>query len=156
MIQRKQSVFLALAALLGVIIFFLDIALIQISGPEKKSVILHFTSLEATGVSIAQPFFYYLIMIFDAIIVAICIYTILGFRNRPKQIKLCRGIIFLIVLLIGSMFLLTDKLKGQFIGSTIFYLYALYVPIVMLVLVFLAIQGISADEKLVRSADRLR
>jgi glucan phosphoethanolaminetransferase (alkaline phosphatase superfamily) len=156
MIQRKQSVFLALAALLGIIIFFLDIALIQISVPEKKTVILHFASLEATGVTIVQPFFYNMIMIFDVLIVALCIYTIFEFANRPKQIKLCRGVIFLIVLLIGCMFLITDKLKGQFTGSTIFYLYALYVPIVMLVLVFLAIQGISADEKLVRSADRLR
>lgn len=78
------------------------------------------------------------------------------YRNRKQQASYCY---IVIVLIIGYSFYLTETVKGiagDITLRTENYGLGMILPSLAIVLVFLAIRGINRDEKLVRSADRLR
>lgn len=156
MIQRKQSLYLCLVFVAGVVLFFLDIALVNLNDTAHHTILLHFTSAESTLAGIATSSLQYFVVTINIIILLLALFTLLCFRIRPLQIKLCRMLIFTIVILIGGMFLLTYQIENKYDGSSVYYLYAMYVPLIMLILSYLAMKGIIDDENLVRSADRLR
>lgn len=86
------------------------------------------------------------------------IYTIFLFKNRKKQINIAYLSMLTVVLLgVWFYFIATNRLNeegllfaAQYIGVGFFLL-----PI-SIILLFMAISSIKKDEKLIRSADRLR
>lgn len=78
------------------------------------------------------------------------------YKNRKKQVSYCY---IVIVLIIGYSFYLTETVKpiaGNITLQTENYGIGMILPSLAIVLVIFAIRGINRDEKLVRSADRLR
>lgn len=145
MIQRKQSIWLLLAALLsaGVLLFDLyrgEIRIGEISEHKVLRVADHYPSLLIALVMSILPFI-----------------TIFMFSNRKRQItmsavSIVSTISFLAMMLnrVTNLGKLTPPVtEGSYwIGAVL--------PVLSIVFLVLAISGIRRDEKLVRSTDRLR
>jgi peptidoglycan/LPS O-acetylase OafA/YrhL len=126
MIQRIQSVYLFLVFLITVTLLFI-------------------------------PFWDYnhfiLFDIADSVIGIISILVIFLFRNRRRQMKFCWILILLQVVLLFCIFLEPLIFDNKY---HIHYLFPAYLPILSIVLCFLARRAIKKDDELVKAADRLR
>lgn len=151
MIQRIQSIYLLLAAILLVTAMCLPIGnFIAPNGATYEFMNLHINMPD--GTSYTAPWGMFAILILSTII---CLGNILLFRNRILQVRLC---LFSGILLIGYylcflffMFILQEKLE-----ATYYLGWALCLPLIALIFDYLALRAIGKDELLVRAADRLR
>ena len=133
MIQRIQTIYLLLIACLMSVVVFVPVV-------ETLSEIGEWCLL---GVS--------------AIAAVLSCVTVFFYKNRKKQIRFCRLITGLLVVFYLVLFLsnLSFPLNLSFLQDYGFR-YTAGFPLIALLFNFLAIKGIKKDEKLVRSADRLR
>ena len=143
MLQRIQTVYLLIIMALTIAILFLPLAVLQ-SGDQL------FT-FDATGISTmaAQPELIYPtwgLFALTIVISLLALLTIFLFKKRILQIRIC---VFNAILMLGfygnqkEIFSLSLKIAFSF-------------PLISLILDYLAIRNIGADEALVRSLDRLR
>lgn len=151
MIQRIQSVYLLLVTVLLVMAMCMPVG--QFIGAD--GVTSHV--FKPLGVTLADGTFQstwglFGILLLGALI-ALC--TIFLYRNRMLQVRMT---IFSSLLLVGYyiaffvfMFVLKDDLNASFqLG------WALCLPLVAIILNYLAFRGIYRDELMVKAADRLR
>ena len=143
MIQRKQSVYLFLAALMNAGVFYFDLYqyhLLDTSTFTPLRVNDHFPSL-----------------LLALLITLIPLIIIFLFKNRKLQIRLSLISLIAIISFIAIMLWRVNGLGkmtppphdgSYWIGSVL--------PVISLVFVFLAIISIRKDDKLVKSVDRLR
>lgn len=153
MLQRIQTVYLLIIVALTVATLFLPLAIIQ-AGEL-------FFSFDATGLNsiVEQPELIYPtwgLLGLVAMIAIIALMAIFMFKKRILQIRLC---VFNAILMLGfyglfAFFLWT--VKGQLEEASVSVKIALSFPLISLILDYLAIRNIGADETLVRSLDRLR
>ena len=145
MLQRKQSIYLFIAALLnaGVLYFDLYRTHTLVNGtdtPGQLRVADHYPSLLIALVMILLP-----------------LVTIFMFGNRKRQLRLSFVSIFSVlsftVLMLARITILSKLATPPTSGS---YWIGAVLPVISLVFVVLAIMGIRSDEKLVKSVDRLR
>lgn len=141
MIQRIQSLWLLLAGIAGLITYKMPLW----AGKLQDGSLKNFTASENLALF--------------AGIVATCLLgfvTIFLFRNRKTQKNLSLLGIFLSLGIIALEFFTVDDYKKSlnFMEST--WKIGAIMPIIMVVLFFLAYQGIRSDEKLIKSVDRLR
>jgi len=147
MIQRIQTVFLLLAALAFLALFQFPFAVSDVANPG-------FLSDKVFNI-FDSP----VLMVLTALGGLLSLIAIFLFKNRPLQVRLTYLTIIFGVLLIVAvvvLFLNEDNSqqiidKGQISDSL-----GLYMPVLGLIFGFLAARFISKDEKIVRSADRLR
>lgn len=146
MIQRIQSVFLFLAAATDFSVLGLPFAT---SGEAVQASALFSDKVYSIGDNIG------LLLLYCAS-AALALAAIFLYKNRPLQVKI--GQIALAANLLGMalavvLFWLDQKnMDTQSISGGV----GGFMPLVYLVFIVLAIRGIRKDEKLVRSADRLR
>ena len=133
MIQRIQTVWLFLTAVLSGLLLFMPIT-------EKVN----------SEVSSSFPF-EISFMIGNCLIAFFAFITIFLYKNRPLQIKLSQGVLLLLIL---SCVMIAYYIKVS--PADIIYKYPIVFPIIAIVFNLLAIYSIKKDEKLVRSLDRLR
>jgi hypothetical protein len=148
MIQRIQSLFLFFVFGIGISGIFLPLA--DFSDSKIILSCMGLISNNPKAVVSTIP-----LLIEVIVITLLSIGTIFLFKNRPLQIKLVRFNILLNVVYIVTIFWSVDTIEKQ----TTFqpnYLVGAIIPIVAMVLLFLANRAINKDEKLVKSADRLR
>ncbi len=154
MIQRIQTVYLFMVAVMAATMFFLPLAVIQ-SGDD-------FYSFDVTGLTTlvgdSQELVYATWGLFAlaAIISLVAFVTIFLYKHRMLQIRFS---IFNALLMVGFyclFFFYIWAFKGQGHMDAISVKLALSFPIIMLILDYLAIRNIGADEMLVRSLNRLR
>ena len=117
--------------------------------------------LDASGLStmIGEPELLYPawgLFALTAIIAIIALVTIFLYKKRILQIRLCVFNALLILGFYGFFAFLIYSLKGDMEGASVSVKIALSFPLVNLILDYLAIRNIGADEALVRSLDRLR
>lgn len=152
MIQRIQSVYLLLAAVLLVVALFMPVGQFIASDGVTAYV------FKPLGVTLADGTFQstwglFGILLLSAII-AVC--TIFLFRNRMLQVRMT---IFSSLLLIGyyvAFFVFMYVLKGELEASTFRLGWALCLPAVCIILNYLSFRAIYRDELMVKAADRLR
>ncbi len=152
MIQRIQTVYLFLIAMLAAALLFLPLAVIQ-SGAD-------FYSFDATGLNTAvgeAQLMYptWGLFALAAIISLLAFVTIFLFKNRILQLRLCVFNALLMIGFYGLFFFFAWTFKGE-MEAKIGVKFALSFPLIMLILDYLAIRNIGADEALVRSLNRLR
>lgn len=170
MIQRKQSVYLFLAAALLSITYFVPLSTFI---GEKDSLVLYLYHVESLVPGFSSPFssFFILPLIIPVtLIVIISIVTIFLYKNRKVQLILVRFMLLLLLIYLGVYFFYyIDVLENQS-GGYPSYQYSVpiletgmqiptvifIIPLVSAMLLFMAVRGITNDEKLVRSTDRLR
>lgn len=152
MIQRKQTLFILLAIILSIVCLSLPIGVFEPQTMGDKATLFSLAIIDGNGsyeigISI-------LLFILLLITCPIGLYTIFKYKNRKLQLSLCILNIILLLLWYG-IFYFTGYVMGyekmdfqpEFVSC---------LPLVIMVLYIMAHQGVKADEKLVRSADRIR
>lgn len=143
MIQRKQTIFLALVVILFIVLFFIPVYEIN---PVTT----------ITGQAQGRMLFLPWLLIPMAFIALLAIITIFMYKNRPIQLRICRS-----GLLISLLTAVTAIVFPQFFihdvpRETISPDIGAYLMPVNIVLFALAAYFIKKDEDLVKAADRLR
>lgn len=158
MIQRIQSLFLLLAILANLGLLFLPFW--QFGGADQVET-LSALRIESTAAPAPMAFTEDpLHMGVFALVLAISAFLLLvifAYRNRPRQIRL--GFIALILLLIEIVGLVFLSRMGPWSISAVGEgspQPGLALPILGVILVWLAVRAIKKDEELVRSIDRIR
>lgn len=153
MIQRIQSLFLLqVIVLLGFMVFF-PISELMTTATE----IVY--KLGFTGIKAESEIYAAFSIVPYSLLVALCLLialaTLFLFKKRMLQIRLTIFNIVLLVGLQGLAFYYTNAAANELDASYSFTI--LFVaPIVSAILSFLALRGISKDEALIRSLNRLR
>ena len=157
MLQRKQSLFLALAALLAFSTWLFPSASYQRGETTyelRTSGLFTTEEVEVVDVGLKMPFSIVLTLLGVALLVTVFLY-----KGRPRQMRFVRGTYLLMLGVIAYMFITDRSVLGYLEeGGAVSASYGLsfILPIVALVLSVMAERAIKADEELVRSADRLR
>ncbi|TCD03697.1 DUF4293 domain-containing protein [Pedobacter psychroterrae] len=155
MIQRVQSIWLVLAVITLICMFFLPLLSKNVNGVVHgiyTSGLLTDIQTESASSYVVRYAFVPITLNLAAAI--LCFAAIFFFKNR----KLQKGIIlvanFVIAALAVICFYSGQQLPGGLNGASIAA--GTFLPLVALVFNLLAIRGIRKDEQLLRSADRLR
>jgi hypothetical protein len=155
MLQRVQTIwlFLASAAIFSLFLF----PYLQIYNIDGSFKALKITGVqESLGGQIVQSESFLALTIATVVIGLIPIFTIFLFNNRTLQIKLSY---LAIVSILGFSFWLVQTAK-QALGAVTLqsenYGLGVILPSLSVFFIVLALRGIRKDEKLIKSADRLR
>ncbi len=162
MIQRIQTVFLVLVVLAGVLVFFFPIA-IFISDAGYFKFFIHGVHdlvhdpffVDESGKQTFSFWFTAPLMFLQIFIILLAAYAIFQFKKRILQIRLNVLNVFLNVILVGSLFFYSSMIENR-VGVKPDYALGVIFPLISIILMFLANRFIKMDERLIRSADRLR
>jgi hypothetical protein len=157
MIQRKQSLFLALAALLAFSTWLFPVSTFVLNGVQYSFMTYGIRSAdgaELESAALKVPFHILLTVLGTAFAGSVFLY-----RDRPRQLRIVRGT-YLIALAAVAFLFITDRSVQAFVvsggGGEHRYGLSFVLPLVALILAFMADRSIRSDEELVRSMDRLR
>ena len=154
MIQRIQTVYLLAIVALTMATLFMPLATIQI---DNRFYIFDATGLNTMTNPAELVYPTWALMVLSVLITIIAFITIFLFNNRILQIRLCVFNAFLLIGFYGLFVFFLWKMSGI---TGIFRFgnvrLALAFPVISLILDYLAIRNIGADETLVRSLNRLR
>ena len=158
MIQRIQSLFLLLVALLGIVFSFTPI--IELIDYEN------FFTMNAYYVFITEENSHKIVFknmgvgVLAGIITLLATYIIFLYKNRGLQLKLSKLILLLLALKLVAIFIYSEAATSRITTNEehllINYKIGIIIPILSLLFTYLAIHFIKKDDELVRSADRLR
>ncbi len=161
MIQRIQTAFLLLAVISGILAFFFPIAVYFSETVYSKFFLSGVIDLArdpfgSEAVKNQFSFWFTLpLLIIQVVAILLAGYTIFQYKRRPFQIKMNRLNIFLNVMLVGAVFFYSTMIEEK-VAAKPDYGLAVVFPLIAIILLFLANFNIRKDEKLIRSADRLR
>ncbi|WDF56405.1 DUF4293 domain-containing protein [Mucilaginibacter sp. KACC 22063] len=155
MIQRIQTVYLLFAALVIFSLYLFPLAHdVLIDGIPS--------TIKVTGIyqtingQVANKASFVALTAVTALVGLIPLVIIFLFRNRKQQVALCYSAILVII---GFSFWVAQTVKnatGGVVLSTNNMGIGIFLSSISIVLLILAAKSINKDEKLVRSADRLR
>ena len=149
MIQRIQTVYLLLSALLLGLMFFLPLA--HAIGPENsvfRIMVWGYDDPIVNSLTLAAT------TLLGATIV-LEIITVFRYKKRRLQKRLCTAQIVLLLLTAGVTALYLKSFGEEGFGPVALSVTAAF-PLVAAILTLLARRGIVKDDKLVRSLDRIR
>ena len=153
MIQRIQTVYLLLSAVLISLMHLLPIAKIY---PGANAVI-EFRSFgfyyENTSESLIPSVPVLLLFCVVGVLYLVAVFL---YRNRNLQARICRLNILLLIGSIGLMAYYIIHVHKQTDAGGMTAKIAAIFPLIVIVLTWLAIRGILKDEALVRSVDKIR
>ncbi|MCB9359791.1 MAG: DUF4293 domain-containing protein [Flavobacteriales bacterium] len=157
MIQRIQSLLLAIVVILSIVFSFLPI--FEFVGYEATYVMNAYKTHLADNINevISKNMG---IGVLQGLVMLVSIIVIFLFKKRQLQMKLLKLNLLLITLQIVAIVMYTDVVK-EAIGSNpndviMSLKIGAAIPVLCLVLVYVSIHFIKKDEALVRAADRLR
>ena len=144
MIQRIQSIYLLLAALIaGVLPMY-----ISLWTSVKENIIYSATLLQ--GNSLTEKIVP--VLFFGSALISLC--SIFLFKNRQLQFVLGRVVLLINLFLLGLLVYLSLTLSGEAAVSEKGI--GMFLPVVVILLTAIANKAIKKDEDLVKSVDRLR
>lgn len=160
MLQRIQSVFMFVVVLSGILLFLFPLAAYFSELGYYKFYLFTIKDMvhDPFGQSTSPLFslwFTMPLLVLQVAIVALATVTIFKFKSRLLQIKLNRLNIFLNVILVGGIFMFSTLIEDT-VSARPDYGIANILPLISIIALFLANNFIRKDERLVRSADRLR
>ena len=153
MLQRIQTIYLMI--IVGLLIGFIYLPIAELVSGNLQvinldlahSFVLKEITIVKVSLRVAQTLAWMLIVISTI--------TIFLFKNRKKQMLLCvLSAILLVILNLVSLFFVYSIETNT--GLAAHYRCTIVLPLVGLVVSFLAYRGIKKDEQLVKSYDRLR
>lgn len=141
--QRIQTLYLGVITVLFIILFFSSVAEIS---TNNQILLLDYKGLFSLGA--------WTVLVLTAVVPLISIISILLFKKRMLQIRLC---IVNLILMIGYYPLLIIYIYSAVKNG---YAYNLHLPviypIISAILCYLAIRAIGRDEALIKSLNRMR
>ncbi|MCO4291827.1 DUF4293 domain-containing protein [Solitalea sp. MAHUQ-68] len=161
MIQRVQSIYLAIAFIAATALFFVPVISFVDMDNQGQGSIKELVEIKTSGkyvMSMAGPNqveTYIPGIILTIAVAALALITIFLYKNRKRQISLCWINAFLALGL--SIFMMT-KAQPASLGQVSEWTAKIgsYLFTVIIIALMLALRSIRRDENLVRSADRLR
>ncbi|MCB0480105.1 MAG: DUF4293 domain-containing protein [Flavobacteriales bacterium] len=157
MLQRIQSVYLAISLLIGIVFAFLAIAEFD---ANDSIYLIKATGIfyeDASGVFFESPNeSLSVVLIFHLLLTGSSIFQ---YKNRKMQMKLCALNILLLFTLTALIFFVDFSVPESIKQGTtpaINYLFGSLLPIVSVVFQFMAMRSIQKDEKLIKSTERIR
>ncbi|MDD2618505.1 MAG: DUF4293 domain-containing protein [Bacteroidales bacterium] len=153
MIQRIQSLYLLTASILLALALFMP--WISFFGQEGELYQLKAFQVEQILGQGARAFSFWALGALLIIAAALSFVGIFLFKNRPLQSRFC---IFNAILLIGFylVFLIFMLYARKSLDASLGLNFGLALPLIALILNFMALQAINKDEALVQSYHRLR
>jgi len=151
MIQRIQTIHLLIGAVLLSLIYLFPLA--SFNSTTGHWLLYSATMKNIDGVSGLIPVFP--IALVNGLAVLVSIFAIFSFKNRLFQIKLCKLNYFILLVLLAIITIYMMRISTM-LNAPIAFKFVLVFPVVSLILNYLAHQAVKRDEKLVKSADRIR
>lgn len=152
MIQRIQSLWLFLASVALIAVLFLPVGMFKMQHGLYECTALKMTQAGDVPLLNLPVWFIGLLSILAGLLSFLAIFL---FKKRVKQIRLSWISLIVKVLLLAGMIGLFLYFKNM-LNSWIGYGPAVLMPVLGIVLDFLAIKAIQKDEALVKSLDRIR
>lgn len=154
MIQRIQSVYLVIAMLLSAGYFFFPFSVKIFNLDEGEAVykLLIYGVQKADGN--IEPNF--LLLALCILLIVILVLAVFMYKNRKLQIKICWMSVIFCLAIITADYFLSDAMGKEMGVKNPVYMIASYIPVFQFILLRLAIRAIQRDEKLIRSAERIR
>lgn len=160
MIQRKQSIFLLLAALCLIPLYFLPIANYHVVSQALGEIELGISGIVASSDLLFPIEFTYSHIVWPLVVslslaVSVPFATIFGYRNRKRQMKWCNAsyLFLLVFYAIAFVSMLRFGEQCHLQGTPTLWT---ILPFLSMVFVFMAKRGIKHDEELIKAADRIR
>lgn len=150
MIQRKQTLFLLLAAILGVVAMSLPVGTV-VAGGLREATVYSLLWRDAAGAVHVGVWPLFAVLLLAS---SLCVYTIFLYTRRLLQARLCLVSLLLYVAWYIGLVVVSKSLAPDAQDFHVSLVAAL--PAVSAILCLMARKGILADEKLVRAADRIR
>lgn len=156
MIQRIQSLYLFAVSIIMGLMFFFPIAGYYGELNALKFNLLSIKNMVPDSTLAFSPYttFPLLVLVLGIIIISIAI--IFQYRSRLKQMKWIKINILLNIILIIGIFIIYSRWLQSTSDASESFQTAAFFPLISLMFLVLAYRAIRKDEKLVRSADRLR
>jgi hypothetical protein len=155
MIQRIQTLYLLLAAALTGLLVRLPFCVSHSTNTNYFANVVGYYSAGNPAVPVYSTTY---LLILTSVIVVTILAAIFMFSSRKNQIRLSIGAILLNGVLASLLINFPGKLHKELpeIANNIEFSFGISLPILSALCLILAIRSIRKDEKLVKSADRLR
>ena len=153
MIQRIQTIYLLVVAIIMTIPLYVPIA--QLLIPNDASYNFFTYGVVLIGENSVLQAHYWALLIKNIFTIGVPLVNVFLFKKRFLQLRLC---IVEIILLIGTMILMLYHIH-QFankMNAEILYKFSLILHVICIIFMYLAIRGIIKDIKLLKSLDRIR
>lgn len=157
MLQRIQSVYLAVAVILLIVAFFSPVMSFINEGQIWLEVYInHFADNSSPSLGL-NSMILLPVQILDVMVVIMAGAAIFLYKNRRLQMRLVRLSIVMLLVIIALIFFYYGNVLGKATSTTPDFNHTgVYLFLVALVMFILANRGIQKDEQLVKAADRLR
>lgn len=156
MIQRIQTLYLFIASLVLALMFLFPVAGYYGEMHTFMFYVQGVKNMVPDAGEIFHSYFTLPILFFMVSIIIIAFTSIFLFKNRIKQLRLIKLNIFLNIILIIGIFIIYSRMIQSAIKVTEVFKTSAFFPVISLIFFVLAYRAVKRDEKLVRSADRLR
>ena len=156
MIQRIQTVYLGIVAVLLMLPIVLEFSLATLAIEGGIYNLSPVTVSWMTGGATETVFGSYSIAVAFGLSLFLTIYAIFQFKNRKFQMRLIQLAMLLQPIIGAIVFIYADKMAKLSEDATVSYSPVLAVLLLNVLLYYLALRGVKKDDALVRSADRLR
>lgn len=154
MIQRIQTLYLLGAAILLVFLFFIPFSSFTSDNEQQLFVLNVFGLFDST--KIENPVFrVWPLFLLLSITLLFTLISIFLYKKRLSQLRLCIVNIVLNAGILGLMYYFVHSIDKK-LEMEPSYSLTFFFPVLSVLLIYLAIKGITKDEKLIRSLDRLR
>ncbi len=153
--QRIQTLYLLIAMLMNLAIFWLTFAAVSLDGVAHQFNMYNLSNVE-TGEVLESTL---VLAILCALTVSLSLFSILSFKKRQTQVKISQLNLLIQAAFLAAVFFIVDGTVADltaFNEQVVDYQIGAYMAVIPLIFIFLAIKGIKKDEALVRAADRIR
>ena len=162
MIQRRQTIFMLLTAVLSALLFFMPLAFFNADGNAMRFTI--FGIQNPIDTLVLSKSYTWPLIVLTVLMTILPLYTIFKYKKRELQVKMCHLNMLLNIVFIGVVFLYYDgdiqkviaAVEGDSYQLDVAYFFGMAIPLVNLILEIFAIRGIKKDIELLKSVDRLR
>lgn len=151
MLQRKQTLYFLAAIILIVIALCIPIGTFQSRGLGGEAVLFNLGIRDGNGV---LSFSNWMLFAFMSLSCVLALTAVFLYHRRSLQAKLCSwSIVFLLAWYVFLAFCLFDTYvqRGTFHMS-----FGLFMPAIALICIWMGRRGVISDEKLIKSANRIR
>lgn len=164
MIQRRQTLYLILILIIALILSFSSFRIVShslIGATEEAKVLTSIDMTYSSNLAMDKETTVGLInsskiRIALWIIAIISLLTIVSFKNLKRQITLCSFLLAMVLFLPIFYYIDYSGLSNVYEFGKASFAYTAIVPLALLILNILAIQGVLRDYNLLKSMDRIR
>lgn len=162
MIQRRQTIFMLLTAIISALLFFMPLMSFEANGEVMRFTIFGIQN-PIEMISLSTTYTWPLVVLV-ILMTAVPIITMLLYKKRELQVRLCHLNMLFNIIFIGLVFVYYESdllgviiaVEDDIYNLDVAYFIGMVFPLVNLVLEIFAIRGIKKDIELLKSVDRLR